>query len=59
MKNYLLYGYFQGYSPETILEMDEVFHLIFLKGKKKKKKVSSITEMYWMYIIYKLEPPKF
>lgn len=56
MKNYLLYGYFQGYSPETILETDEVFHLIFLEEKK--KNVFSITEMYWMYIIYKLEPPK-
>lgn len=44
MKNYLLYGYFQGYSPETILEMDEVFHLIFLKGKKKKEKS---IQHYW------------
>lgn len=44
MKNYLLYGYFQGYSPETILETDEVFHLIFREGKKKRKKYPALLK---------------
>jgi len=50
MLNLLLYGQIQSYSPETTLEMGEVFHLVFLEGNKIAASIQC-TEMYKVYVI--------
>lgn len=57
MLNLLLYGQIQSYSPETTLEMGEVFHLVFLEGNKIAASIQC-TEMYKVYVIQKVELSK-